>query len=282
MVTRLKNQVYQRSGDRPILIDYFFEEHTQHQPVIIFCHGYKGFKDWGCWDVMATAFAKAGFFFLKFNFSHNGGTMDQPIDFPDLDAFAQNNYTQELIDLGDVIDMAYAENFPHADKIDTSTITLIGHSRGGGITLIKAKEDSRVTSLITLASVADYKERFPKGEALKQWRENGVFYVKNGRTKQQMPHKYQFYTDFIEHEERLTISRAAKKLKIPYLIIHGTNDPTVSFSSAEKIHEWAKNSELYPIENANHVFGSSHPWHKKSLPDHLNQAIQASLKFLNI
>ena len=41
---------------------------------------------------------------LKFNFSHNGGTVEQPIDFPDLEAFGHNNYTKELDDLNQVLD----------------------------------------------------------------------------------------------------------------------------------------------------------------------------------
>ena len=62
---------------------------SDSNPLIIFCHGYKGFKDWGAWNLMAEAFAKIGFCFIKFNFSHNGGTIEQPIDFPDLEAFWQ-------------------------------------------------------------------------------------------------------------------------------------------------------------------------------------------------
>ena len=84
---------------KPILIDTTCVSKKTKLPIIIFCHGYKGFKDWGAWNLMANAFAKAGFLFLKFNFSHNGGTVEQPIDFPDLEAFGNNNYTKELDDL---------------------------------------------------------------------------------------------------------------------------------------------------------------------------------------
>jgi len=59
---------------------------------------------------MAESFANAGFFFIKFNFSHNGGTVKQPIDFPDLEAFGNNNYTKELDDLETVIDWIYSNS----------------------------------------------------------------------------------------------------------------------------------------------------------------------------
>ena len=57
---------------------------------------------------MAKEFAKDGFCFIKFNFSHNGGTVEQPIDFPDLEAFGNNNYTKELDDLESVIRLGFS------------------------------------------------------------------------------------------------------------------------------------------------------------------------------
>ena len=97
------NYIIEGEHQKPILIDTTQVPNKENLPVIIFCHGYKGFKDCGAWNLMANTFADAGFFFLKFNFSHNGGTIDQPIDFPDLDAFGNNNYTKELDDLESVI-----------------------------------------------------------------------------------------------------------------------------------------------------------------------------------
>ena len=94
-----KNNILNRINKKPILWDAFYNADDKQKPLIVFCHGYKGFKDWGAWDLVAKAFLDAGFFFVKFNFSHNGGTMEQPIDFPDLDAFAENNYSKELDDL---------------------------------------------------------------------------------------------------------------------------------------------------------------------------------------
>mgnify|MGYP000221090702 CR=1 FL=1 len=94
-MTTLHNQILEVDERRPIVYDLYFEENALQKPIVIFCHGYKGFKDWGAWHLVAETFAKKGYFFLKFNFSHNGGTIEQPIDFPDLEAFAQNNYTKE-------------------------------------------------------------------------------------------------------------------------------------------------------------------------------------------
>ncbi|KJD36605.1 alpha/beta hydrolase [Tamlana sedimentorum] len=275
----IKNIAVKGIHDKPIVTDVFFKQNNTKKPVIIFCHGYKGFKDWGAWNIMAETMAKANMFFIKFNFSHNGGTLEQPIDFPDLEAFGNNNYTKELDDLKSVIDWLF-NNEDFKNEADLSHITLLGHSRSGGIVTIKAEEDIRITKVISLAGVADYGKRSSTIGDLEQWQKDGVKYILNGRTKQKMPHYIQFYEDFIANEERLTIKRAVSKLKIPYLIIHGNDDTSVLIEEAFSLKEWCNHSELKIIDKANHVFGASHPWEKTELPKEFNEVVTLVLDFV--
>ena len=71
----------------------------------------------------------------------------------------------------------------------------------------------KVKALITLAGVSNFVTRFPKNDRLEQYREKGVFYVINGRTKQEMPHYWQFYENFKKHESELDIQKAAQNLQ---------------------------------------------------------------------
>ena len=264
---------------KPILTDLFYKENQKNKQVVIFCHGYKGYKDWGAWDLVAERFADENIFFIKMNFSHNGGTVEQPIDFPDLEAFGNNNFIKELDDIDSVIN--WVETEPSIQtEIDRNSITLIGHSRGGGIVLIKAFEDNRVTKVITWASVSGFGKRFPKGEQLQGWKDNGVAYIENARTKQQMPHYFQFYINFKENEQRLFIQNAVKNLKIPYLIIHGENDETVPVKEAEDLQSWNANNQIFIVKNANHSFGNKQPWDLDSLPKYLKIVVDSSLKFI--
>jgi len=274
-----ETSILQRENKKPILLDVSFNKNGKQKAILIFCHGYKGFKDWGCWNVLASHIAKEDFFFLKFNFSHNGGTMEQPIDFPDLNAFGENNFTKELDDLENVISWITSSENKYLSEINSQNIILVGHSRGGGIVTIKASEDKRITKVITLAGASDYKSRFPIGDELAYWRKERVAYVENARTKQKMPHFIQFYDDFMSNEARLTISSAAQKMQIPHLIIHGTTDETVPFQEAESLHSWSENSELFAIENANHVFGGSHPWESNTLPEDLELVANEIINF---
>jgi len=275
-----KNLILNRKNKKPILWDAFYNATETQKPLVIFCHGYKGFKDWGAWDLVAEEFSKSDFFFVKFNFSHNGGTMEQPIDFPDLEAFAENNYSKELEDLDDLINFLHSMENPYYAEIDPNELILIGHSRGGGIVTIKASEDDRVTKVITGASVSDFGNRMGSPDEIQQWKKEGVKYVLNGRTKQQMPHNIQFFEDFKANENRLNIEKATKNLKIPHLIIHAKEDSSVKFNEAEDLHIWNPKSTLFAIENSDHVFGISHPWEEKNLPEQLKNVVQKSIKFI--
>ncbi|MGG5209991.1 alpha/beta hydrolase family protein [Chryseobacterium sp. MIQD13] len=265
----------ENSETRSFLADAIYPETDEKLPLVIFVHGYKGYKDWGAWSLMAEKFAGAGFFFVKFNSSHNGTTVDDPHNFGDLEAFGNNNYSKELSDLGVVID-----HFVKDPHVDDQRIILIGHSRGGGISIIKTFEDERINGLITLASV-DSLERFPKNEALENWKKEGVYFVLNGRTKQEMPHYYQFYEDFEKNIHRFDVERAAEMAKAYVLVIHGTHDESVSVKNAEHLHILNPNSELFLIENADHTFGSKEPWTGNDLPHDLNTATEKCIDFIN-
>ena len=122
--------------------------------------------------------------------------------------------------------------------------------------------------------------RFPKGEVLEQWKKNGVAYITNARTKQEMPHYFQFYEVFKKNEAHLNIKSAVQKLKIPYLIVHGVNDETVSLDEAKKLQQWSKKGQFLEIANANHTFGCSQPWQNTNLPPDLKLAVDNSMEFL--
>lgn len=276
-----KNNVLLRHNQKPIVWDAYFNTSGIPKPLVIFCHGYKGFKDWGCWDLVAESFQKADMFFVKFNFSHNGGTIDNPTDFPDLEAFAENNYSKELDDLDAMLNFLFSAENPYKNEINISNITLIGHSRGGGIATIYAEENSRIQTLITWAGVSDFGKRSATISNLELWKKAGVKYVLNGRTKQQMPHNYQFYEDFKAHETRLNLKRAAKNIHIPHLIIHGDSDPSVSFNEAKDLHTWNPRSVLIAIKNTNHVFDAVHPWTGIQLPKKMNEVVKKSIAFIN-
>lgn len=275
----IKNNIYQGSRERQSVYDVFYENNGIKKPIIIFSHGFKGFKDHGCFDLMAEYWAERNFAFIKFNFSYNGGTIEEPIDFPDLNAFGENNYTTELDDLDIIITKTINGELIPLDEIDTDEIYLMGHSRGGGITILKGLEDDRVKKFVSLGAISDLNRfKYPQ-EVIEHWKNEGVHYFENTRTKQMMPLFYQFYQNFIDNQERLNIKQNIQNLDKPYLCIHGSADETVNMNEALLIKSWNENVELYLIENANHAFGSAHPWNENELPEDFQVAMDNALAF---
>ena len=267
------------SQQKPIAIDVSYLSNNQQKPLVLFVHGFKGFKDWGHFNVMANYFAEKNFVFAKFNFSHNGTTIQNPLEFDDLDAFGENNYLFELDDIDAVLNNLLS-NDQLKNDIDTTSVYLIGHSRGGAISIIKAFEDSRIKKIATWAAVSDIVTR-NSAKTIETWKEKGVVYTYNGRTKQQMPLNIQFYNTIIANKNRLHVTQAASQLTIPFLIIHGTNDEAVKEADAHQLHESCKHSQLCIIENANHTFDGKHPWIETHLPKDANIIIDKTIAFFN-
>ena len=263
--------------DLPILASVSYLKKDIPKPVIIFSHGFKGFKDWGHFPLVARWFAAQGFAFVRFNFSHNGTTPQEPADFANLDNFGKNNFSIELHDLDDVIHWVETNSDEH--QFDKEKIYLIGHSRGGGISIIKASEDERIKKIVTWASVADFESRM-RVDGFEEWKKTGVTYIPNARTNQNMPLYFQFYEDLDRNRERLLIKKAAKKLNKPFLIVHGTEDDTVSVNEANALHQWAAGSRLCLIENADHAFNATHPYTAQELNEHILKKLKVSLEFL--
>lgn len=308
MISRERNIILQSKHGRPFLVDVYYKKDGQKKPVIIFSHGFKGFKDWGPFDLVADKFFEAGFVYVKFNFSHNGTTVDHPVDFADLEAFGNDNLSIEMDDLGMVIDwicgkdigaignseigkdkkpevklpnapMSQCSNFPlDKTEFDTECIYLLGHSRGGGISILKSKEDARVKKVSTWGSPNEFSKYWSE-EELEKIKREGIAFIGNARTKQMMPIKWQMYENYFANLSRLFVPDAVKQMQIPLLIVHGTNDETIPVEAAIEMNQWNNKSELLLLENSNHNFGGKHPYNENTLTNDLETAVKATIEF---
>ncbi|NQY68586.1 MAG: dienelactone hydrolase family protein [Flavobacteriales bacterium] len=266
--------------DKPIVLDVFFEETNKSKPIVIFSHGFKGFKDWGHFNKVAEEFASAGFVFVKFNYSHNGTTPENPNDFVDLEAFGNNNLLMELEELGLVLDHVLSPDYEFRNEIDKGNVSLIGHSRGGGIVTIKAFEDDRVSKLVCWASVSNFDQRIPKSSG-EIWKKNGVMIVPNARTNVDMPIYYQMYESYYANHKRLSVPDAMKRLAKPVLLIQGSEDEAVLQKEAEQLKNWNNTAKLLIIKEAGHTFGIRHPFVPEDYTIYAENVVNESITFIN-
>jgi pimeloyl-ACP methyl ester carboxylesterase len=211
-----------------ILIDVRAAGRDSPRPAIVIVHGFKGFKDWGMFPPLGDRLARAGFATVTFNLSGSGvndtGEFDRP------ERFGRNTFSAELQDLGLVLDALVRGELGVAAP---TTIGLVGHSRGGGIAVLHAAGDPRVRALVTWAAISSV-ERWSAQEVA-EWRQKGAKEIVNARTGQRLP----LYTDVLDDVERnatsLDILGAAARLQIPWLIVHGTEDESVSHLESEAL-----------------------------------------------
>ncbi|MET4140498.1 alpha/beta hydrolase [Pedobacter sp. UYP1] len=260
------------SKDKTISGDLTYDDKDTNQPCILFVHGFKGFKDWGAHNLVASFFASNGYRYFKFNLSHSGVTEQKPDDVTDSEAFAANTVSMELKDVDTAINYI-AHTYP------LSPVYVIGHSRGGALVILKGAADKRINKIITWSAISDFSSLWKK-EQEKEWLSTGRIFVENARTKEKMPLNSTLLEDFNAHQEEFDLLHAAAKIKIPWLILHGDEDVNVKFSVAQELAQAQPKAQLQKIKGANHVFGASHPYTATELPAQLLEVCEKTLAFI--
>ncbi len=283
IINNYKNAIVAGSDGRNMLVDLQYMPGAGPKPLLIFAHGFKGFKDWGHWIALFEKMVYGGFSCLRFNFSHNGVNPKSPADLSDMDAFRLNNYSKECFDLNQIINWAVSGIEWPADAPKLGKIGLIGHSRGGPIVLLQAARDQRIGAVATWASVhsLDYSWKNRDEASMLEWKKKGVDYVLNSRTGQKMPIDYQLVEDFNQNKEKLDTQDAVKSLRCPGLIVHGTADPAVPVADAYLLKSWQPALSLSLIEGGDHVFDGRHPFNGQELPKASLELVKQTTQFFN-
>ena len=244
-------------------------------PVIIFLHGFKGFKDWGPFPDACEDLARSGFGVLAMNFSLNG-IGERRTELDRLDLFERETLSQDLEDIGTII---YAlqkgeiqDNHAH---LNTDMIGLVGHSRGGHTAIVAAAEYESVQCLVTWSAVGNYMGRWAE-DKIKDWESKGFIEVENARTGQIMKVGKVVLEDAIANADRLMAMNRVSEVRVPSLFIHAREDETVPYTDSEELHIHcaAKDKELRLIANAGHTFGAAHPFEEVEFPKPFSELVE--------
>ena len=252
--------------------DVHLPEGSGRAPVVVLCHGFKGFKDWGFFPWLAEGLAREGFAAVRMNFALNG-IADDPLAFTRLDRFAANTITQELADLDLLISTLKSGGLPGSDRLDPARLGLLGHSLGGGVVLLRALEDPGVRAVATWSSV----ERFWSGVDPELWRRQGHLDFLNSRTNQVMRVAYGAWED-IEAHPGYDFGPRLNSLKVPLLLVHGSEDPSVPCAASGHLAALAgSRATLHLVDGGDHAFGASMPF--KGATPRLEEALGATSGF---
>lgn len=229
------------------------------RPTVVICHGFKGFMEWGFFPSLAALLAERGFATVRVNLSGAGMRPgDDLVTAPD--AFRDDTYSRELTELLAVLDATGRSIAP--GRVDRARIGLLGHSRGGGISLLAAASPAwrdRLRALVTWAAISDV-DRFTP-EQKEEWRRAGELPVANSRTGQRLALGLGLLADVEERRAELDLLAAAGSRRAPWLIVHGADDETVPVTEAHRLAERAASpAELLVIPGAGHTFNASHPF----------------------
>ncbi|MEZ5332240.1 MAG: alpha/beta fold hydrolase [Thermoanaerobaculia bacterium] len=229
-------------------------------PVVVICHGFKGFMEWGFFPPLAELLAARGFTVVRFNLSGSGMRPGED-RVRDEAAFRHATIGRDVEDQTAVL-RAVLEGRLAAGRVDTGRVGLLGHSRGGGTTLLLAASElgrEHTRALVTWSAVGTF-DRFG-AEEKRAWRGAGEAPVVNSRTGQTLLVSSEVLDDIETRADAYDLAAAAGRRQAPWLIVHGSADETVPVAEGRALAAAAAEPvDLHVVEGASHTFGAQHPF----------------------
>jgi len=269
--------------DEYIAGDIYFPIQTNRKiPVVFISHGFKGWKDWGFFPYVSERIAKAGAIAVCFNYSLSDIKEGSDL-VSDIDKFANNTISQELEDLNILInsfnDLTIPE-FQGLEKYWNNDIYLLGHSMGGGISLITAKTNLSVKKVALWSSVAKFDRYTERQKDI--WKKKGLIEFANRKTNQMLRMNHSYLEDVNNNQDLFNLPNTIAGLNTPVLLIHGRQDVTVPLKEAEMLIKADRNNIITTeiIEKTGHTYGIEHPF--QGTTPALEKAINKTIEFFSL
>lgn len=144
------------------------------------------------------------------------------------------------------------DSINYCKNLGFKKINIIGTSSGGFLAMAVALNYSKINSLILRSTSASDAEWFKKNYGSKKialWKKDG-YYLRQGKLGLKKV-GYCYYEDALKYD----FYKNAKKIKIPTLVIHGTNDNVVQLKYTKKLLENFPKAQLKVIKGADHSLG---------------------------
>lgn len=245
----------ENGSGRPIPADLRSASPGDALPVVIVSHGFLGYKRWGFFPYLSERLAGSGFHVLTMSFSLCGvdestGMITRPAE------FASNTVSREIADLERVCDFCASPEFPLTAD---GGFGLLGHSRGGAVSIIVSVSRPGIGSVVTWSALSKLDRYTDRRKA--DWKSTGKLEFNESRSVSPLWLDYAYYSDIEANRERFDIPMRASEMRIPHMIIHGERDAAVTLQEADGLTRYPRSAEVEKrvIRGCGHAFGVSHP-----------------------
>ncbi|MEO8427263.1 MAG: alpha/beta fold hydrolase [Verrucomicrobiota bacterium] len=220
-------EIKNHSGEK---LDYTFHAGEKKSiNIVVLGHGVTGNKDRPFIVALAEGLAAAGIPALRVSFSGSDASGGN---------FTESNISKEVDDLGCVI-----------DALAGFSVGYVGHSMGGAVGVLRASQDQRIRLLVSLAGMVHTKA-FAQREFGSVTPGEGFMW-----DDPNCPLSQTFMDDLAKINTVVTL---ASQIKVPWLLIHGTEDDVVPVQDSRDILARASEpKQLVEIKGAGHVFAGA-------------------------
>ncbi|MCK4871716.1 MAG: hypothetical protein KAS72_03220 [Phycisphaerales bacterium] len=243
--------------------------------VVLFSHGFKGYKDYGFIPVLGRSLAKIGCIVHRFNFSHSGmGEGVETFEHPDL--FQQDTWNKQVFDITQVARSLRAGALPETDA--DLPIVFLGHSRGGATCLLTAgrmfrDDDGPLPAGVITMSAPSETCSLATGD-LRVLLADGRLKSPSARTGQDLYIGADWYGEQQHNPADHDLLSLCGHITCPVLAVHGRSDPTVPAGAADEIAVSCPDGVAALVEGGDHVYNTANPAPSRgSHSDQLQMAI---------
>lgn len=217
-------EIHNQHGEK---IDYALHDAGTNEKLVILAHGVTGDKDREFMVELATMLAAKGYPTMRISFAGCGQSGGE---------FGEATISKEVEDLGAVLDQVKG----------LKKIAYIGYSMGGAVGALAAAKDDRISVLVSLAGMVDTKG-FAEREFGDEVPDEGFMWE-----DETTPLSKVFMDDLTQIG---TVLPAVKEHRIPWLLLHGSEDDVVLPSDSEMIFKHLKGKKKHVvIDGTDHSF----------------------------
>ena len=248
--------------------------------VLVICHGFKGYKDYGFFPHLAEEAARAGLVAHRFNFSHSGMT-NNAATFERPELFERDTWGKQIHDITLVHEAVKAGRL---GAYRGQPVAWFGHSRGGVTVLLTAARLGNEGPDRLVATASPHSACFLDDDQKRLLRKQGWVASPSSRTGQELRVGVDWLTEIEANPEAFDPLLAIRHIEVPILLIHGETDSTVPVSSSQLLQRASgQRATLTIIPNAGHTFNAPNPLplgqSGQSPPPETRAMIDAAIRF---